>query len=138
MPNIIGSYKVVKVGHKVLVESDVKPGFKGGKVCPAYYAIQVKSDKGDCILLSEKDINTAKIVTGQIVPGIDQSSMKLGVFVAGKAASIYIKLFNEANNREDVYCFYKNTITRGFERAKKYPHLCTKIQKSGFFAKLFS
>ncbi len=137
MPNIIGPYKVVKVGHKVLVESDVKPAFKGGKVCSAYYAIQVKSDKGDCILLTEKDIKAAKIVTGQLIPDLNQSTMKLGVFVALKAASVYIKLYNEENKREDVYCFYKNTITRGFERAKKHPHLCTKI-KSSFFTKLFS
>ena len=137
MPTIIGSYKVVKVGHKVLVESDVKPAFKGAKVCSAFYAIQVKSDKGECILLSEKDVNGAKIVTGQIIPDIDQNKMKLGEIVAGKAASVYVKLFNESNNRDDVYCFYKNTIARGFERAKKYPHLCTKI-KGGLFSKLFA
>lgn len=137
MPNIIGSYKIVKVGHKVLVESDVKPAFKGAKVCPAFYAIQVISDQGDCILLSERDIATAKIVTGQLIVDLDQNKMKLGEFVAGKAASIYVKLFNEEVGREDVYCFYKNTITRGFERAKKYPHLCTKI-RAGLFSKLFS
>ena len=40
MPEFVGSYKVIKTGHKTQVKSDIKPFIKNAKVAPWLYAIQ--------------------------------------------------------------------------------------------------
>lgn len=137
MPEFEGSYKVVEIGHKTKVKSDVKPFIKGAKVASWYYAIQYRGEDGKpaCMLMTEAAFTGGKTVK----VSSDLSDPNLGK-VEKKGIKATIWLYDE---EEDIVCqyeFYTNEIKRAMERAAKYPHLCTEVQapKKGFFARLFS
>ena len=138
MPEIEGSYNVVKVGHKVKVKSDVKPFIKNAKTVDWYYAIQYIGEDGKpaCMLMTEAAFKSAKLVG--VVANVNDP--RLGKIEKNGIRCI-ITLYDEEEDFVSVYEFYGNDIKRAIDRAKKYPHLCTTIpapKKTGFFAKLFS
>ena len=138
MPEFVGSYKVIKTGHKTQVKSDIKPFIKNTKVAPWLYAIQYIGEDGKpaCMLMTEAAFKSGKIVGAS--SKIDNPN--LGKLVK-KGFKFEIELYDEVEDYNQVYEFFSNTIKVAIERAKKNPHLCTKIAPStrkGFFARLFS
>lgn len=137
MPEFVGSYNVVKVGHKTQVKSDVKPFIKNAKVAPWYYAIQYIGDDGKpaCMLMTEAGFKSGKVI-GASANCDDPTVGKL----VKNGFKYTIALYDENEDYVSVYEFFSNTIKVAIERAAKYPHLCTKVEapKKGFFARLFS
>ena len=138
MPEFVGSYNVVKVGHKTQVKSDVKPFIKNAKVAPWYYAIQYIGEDGKpaCMLMTEAAFKTGKVVGAS--SKVDDNP-NLGKLVK-RGFKYTIELYDEKEDFNQLYEFFANTIKVAIERAAKYPHLCTKVEapKKGFFARLFS
>lgn len=138
MPEIEGSYKTVKVGHKVKVKSDVKPFIKNAVTVGWYYAIQFIGEDGKvaCMLMTEKAFNASKVVSARS----NIEDPELGKLIKN-GYKYELSLYNEVEDYIEVREFFSNEINRAIARAKKYPHLCTVIppvKKTGFFAKLFS
>lgn len=138
MPEIEGSYKTVKVGHKVKVKSDVKPFIKNAKTVDWYYAIQYIGEDGKvaCMLMTEAAFKSGKVKS--VKSNIDDPSLGK---LEKDGIRYRISLYDENDDYVCVHEFYVNEIIRAIERAKKYPHLCTAIpetKKMGFFARLFS
>lgn len=138
MPEIVGSYKVIKAGHKTQVKSDIKPFIKNAKVAPWLYAIQYIDEEGKsaCMLMTEAAFKSGKIVGAS--SKIDNPN--LGKLVK-KGFKFEIELYDETEDFNQIYEFYANTVRTAVARAKKHPHLCTVIApepKKGFFARLFS
>lgn len=138
MPEFVGSYKVIKTGHKTQVKSDIKPFIKNAKVAPWLYAIQYIGEDGKpaCMLMTEAAFKSGKIVGAS--SKID--SPNLGKLVK-KGFKFEIELYDETEDYNQIYEFFANVIKNSIERAKKNPHLCTELPKAprkGFFARLFS
>lgn len=137
MPEFVGSYTVVKTGHKTKVKSDVKPFIKNAKVAPWYYAIQYLGDDGKpaCMLMTEAGFKSGKIV-GEYP---NDYTDNLGKIVK-KGFKCTIELYDEETDHVRGYEFYANEISCAIVRATKHSNLCTKIEepKRGFFFNLFS
>lgn len=140
MPEFVGSYRVIKAGHKTQVKSDIKPFIKNAKVAPWLYAIQYIGEDGKpaCMLMTEAAFKTGKVVGAS--SRVDDNP-NLGKLV--KSGFKYtIELYDEKEDFNQLYEFFANTIKQAIERAKKHPNLCTEIPapapKKGLFARLFS
>ena len=139
MPEFVGSYKVIKAGHKTQVKSDIKPFIKNAKTAPWLYAIQYVGEDGKqaCMLMTEAAFKTGKVVGAS--SKIDGEN--LGKLIKD-GFKYRIELYDEKEDYNCVYEFYSNTIATSINRATKHPHLCTSIvpekKSGGFFARLFS
>lgn len=137
MPEFVGSYTVIKVGHKTQVKSDVKPFIKNAKVAPWYYAIQYIGEDGKpaCMLMTEAGFKSGKIIGASS----NCNDPALGKLVK-KGFKFEIALYDEKEDYVNIHEFYANEIKTATARAVKYPHLCTVLEapKKSFFARLFS